>query len=279
MEYEIRPLADALGAEVVGFDLRRDAEVEAVNRLNPAWIDHVVLCFRDQDIEPGGFLRLASIFGDTVRDVLRREEYEVAGFPTIRLLSSEHLDTLGDGKPLRIGGSWHTDHSHMGVPPRGTMLHALELPAHGGDTCFTNQRAAYDALSDTMKARIEPLRAVHVYNSKYSPRRLAKPDPREAAALPSAAHPLARRHPVSGRKAIYLNPVRTEVIEGMNEVDSQHLLAELLEHSTQERFVYRHRWRRGDVLIWDNRQALHMALHDYRAGARRRMHRVMVAGP
>ena len=279
MRFDIRPLGDALAAEVVGFDVHRHADAETLARLNRAWVDRVVLCFRDQEIDPPELLRLAGIFGDTVRDALRRPEYEVKGFPTIRLLSSEHLDTLGDGKPLRIGGSWHTDHSHMPVPPRGTMLHALELPGQGGDTCFSNQRAAYDALPESMKVRIAGLSARHVYNSRYSPRRLAKPDAREAAALPSAVHPLARTHPVTGRKAIYLNPVRTECVDGMSEADSQRLLDELLEHSTQARFVYRHRWRRGDVLIWDNRQALHMALHDYPTHARRRMHRVMIAGP
>lgn len=276
MPFTIRPLDAPLGAEVIGFDIAQDAGDEAAERLKAAWLEHVVLCFRDQDLSPAGFVRLARLFGSPTPQPLQRPEYRVEGHPEIRVLSSEHVDTLGDGQPLRVGGSWHSDHSHQQNPPRGTMLHALKLPSRGGDTSFTDQHAAYRALPPETRQRLDGLQVRHVYNSPYAPRRMPKLSADEAKDAPQALHPLVRPHPVDGRPALYLNPIRTAGIEGMADDEAQALLADLLAHSTQPQFRYSHRWRQGDVLIWDNPQALHMAAHDYPPDELRLMHRTLV---
>ena len=273
--FELRPLSP-FGAEVVGLSLEQPLEPEARTALQGAWGEHIVLCIRDQEVGPDGFLELARIFGTPVQQPIQRKEYQVAGFPELRVLSSEHVDTFGDNKPLQIGGSWHTDHSHLPEPPWGTMLHALHLPSRGGATSFTNQTAAYEGLPSALRSKVDKLIGHHVYLSKYSKRRLQAMTPEERASAPSARHPLVRIHPATGKRALYFNPVRIEQFDGLSEADSQALLAELVAHCEQPQFVYRHEWCLSDVLIWDNRQALHMVSHDYPADELRLMHRTLV---
>ncbi len=278
MAFSINPLGETLGAEIVGFDVRRDATPEAAEELKAAWLEHVVFCFRDQDLSPAEFLTLAGLFGKPKVQPLQRSEYQVEGFPEIRVLSNRHLDIHGDRKPIKTGGSWHSDHSHQQDAPRGTMLHSLQLPSHGGNTSFTNQHAAYKGLPADQQEMARCLRVHHIYNSPYAPRKMQKLSAEEQKhAAPEAWHPLARPHPADpDRLAIFLNPIRTICIEGMSEEDSQVLLNEMLEHSTQPQYCYSHQWRQGDVLIWDNPQALHMVDHDYPPDELRLMHRTLV---
>jgi taurine dioxygenase len=278
MAFSIRPLDAPLGAEVIGFDIARDATPEAADALKAAWLEHVVLCFRGQSLGPAEFLALAGLFGRPKPQPLQRPEYQVEGFPAIRVLSNRHLDTHGDGKPIKTGGSWHSDHSHQQNAPRGTMLHALQLPSHGGNTSFTNQHAAYEGLSPEMRERAKGLRVHHVYNSPFAPRKMQKLSAEEQKhAAPEAWHPLARPHPADPeRYAIFLNPIRTAAIEGMEDAAAQELLDAMLAHSTQPQYRYTHQWRQGDVLIWDNPQALHMVDHDYPPEELRLMHRTLV---
>ena len=275
MSFEIRNLPGVTGAEVLGFDPDGAGEADR-RRLREAWTDRVVLAFRGMEIDEAGFMQLAGLFGEPVPQPVQRPEYRVEGFPLIRLLSSRHRDTLGDNRPLNVGGSWHTDHSHLPHPPRGTLLRAIRLPAEGGDTSFTNQRAAYEALDEETRREVDPLVGRHIYNSRYAPRRMAAMTQGEAREAPSARHPLVRPHPASGRKALYFNPIRIERFEGMDAASSQALMARLVAHCEQDRFVYRHRWRAGDVLVWDNAQALHMVRHDYDPACERIMHRALV---
>ncbi len=277
MALSITPVDAPLGAEVIGFDIERDASPEVGEELKAAWLEHVVLCFRDQALDPAGFLRLASLFGKPRPQPLQRPEYQVEGHPEIRVLSNRHRDTLGDGKPMKVGGSWHTDHSHQQNAPRGTMLHALQLPSRGGNTSFTNQHAAYNGLPADKQELARRLRVHHVYNSPYAPRKMqALSAEEQKQAAPEAWHPLARPHPVDGRLALFLNPIRTAGIEGMQDAAAQELLGEMLEHSTRPQYRYTHPWRKGDVLIWDNPQALHMVDHDYPPDELRLMHRTLV---
>lgn len=273
----IQPLGGALGAEVVGFDLKRDLNADTIVAINQAWSDYVVLCFRDQHLTPQEFVTLARMFGEPVKQLVKHKEFSLPDAPEVGILSSDHRDAV-TGKRVYQGGSWHSDHSHVPMPPRGTMLYALQIPEQGGDTCFTNQRAAYKALSEARKQAIAGLKAVHVYESKYTPRKMPTRTEEEKALSPGASHPLARTHPPSGEKAIYLNPIRTEAIEGMSEEKAQELLNELLDHSTQPQFQYAHKWRLHDVIIWDNRCSLHAATFDYDLSKERRMHRIMIQG-
>ncbi len=277
MALTVQRLGEALGAEVIGFDLKRDLNAETVHEINAAWAEHVVLCFRDQDLSPHEFLQLARMFGEPVKQVVKQKDFSLPEVPEIGIVSSEHRDSAS-GERVYRGGSWHTDHSHIEIPPRGTMLYALQIPPVGGDTRFTNQRAAYRALPPEMQQQIEGRRAVHVYQSKYSPRKMPTRTEAEKTISPGASQLMVRTHPPTGEKAIYLNPVRTETIEGMPEEAAQALLSGLLEHSTQEQFQYVHKWRLHDVVIWDNRCSLHSATFDYDFSVERRMHRIMVEG-
>lgn len=272
----LKPLADRIGTEVVGFDPMAPVDLGDRRRIVEAWLDRVVLVFRDQRPEPDVLMALAGVFGATRRQPLQRPEYQVAGFPDLRFLSNRHVDSLGDGKPLATGGTWHTDHSHQPDPPAGTMLQAVTLPPSGGTTSFTNQCAALGALDAGLRRRIEGRGARHEYLSRFSPRRLPAMSAEEVARAPSAVHPLIRRHPENGREALYFNPVRVDAIDGMDDAQMKETIAALTEHCTAPAFVYAHHWRPGDVIIWDNRQALHRVEHDYPAGSERTMRRTLV---
>jgi len=279
MSISIRPFDGNFGAEVIGFDFETNGNEDTFQLLRDAWVEHAVICIRHQKIEPEFFLKLAKIFGEPIPQLINHKAFALPSHPVISVLSSGHVDTLGSGKPINRGGSWHSDHSNTPQPPSGTILHALQLPSQGGNTRFTNQTLAYENLSSDMKKKIEGLKAKHVYQSKYSTRKMPTRSKVDEAISPTSFHPIARTHPVTGRKAIYLNPVRTETIEGMNETDAQVLLDELLAHSAQDEFQYSHEWKSDDVLLWDNRQTMHMAAADsHLYDCERRMHRLMIKG-
>ena len=189
------------------------------------------------------------------------------------------IRTSEDGRVYIPGEGYHTDHSNDAEPPKATALHAVKLPKAGGDTQFVNMCAAYDALPESVKGKIDGLKARHVYQSKYSERRLPTlPGEKKMIANGSVVHPLVRTHPNNGHKAIYINPIRIEEIIGMSEAEALPLLDMLLEHSTQPRFQYRHRWKSGDVVIWDNRCLLHKANGDYPVEEVRYLYRLMLRG-
>jgi taurine dioxygenase len=158
------------------------------------------------------------------------------------------------------------------------MLYGVEVPETGGDTQFVNMYAAFDDLPAALRQRLAPLRVVHKYDSSRKGTRIAALRPDEAKAVPDVTHPLLRTHPETGRLALYMNPNRMEAVVGMDRAESDALLDALIRHATQEKYQYRHKWRRGDVLIWDNRCTMHKANADYPEGARRLMQRIIVAG-
>ena len=176
------------------------------------------------------------------------------------------------------GHTWHTDHSNEEYPAKATALYGVSLPEKGGDTMFCNCQAAYDELPQALKDKVDGLKAIHTYNSRFAPRKLPKRTKEEEARSPDVVHPVARTHPDTGKKAIYVNPVRIEQFEGMEIEESQALLNELIDFVSQDRFVYRHEWTRGDMVIWDNRQALHQATTDYDKSQFRKLYRMMVEG-
>ena len=165
MGLQIQSRDGPFGVEVRGLDIRRNPGSDVSQTLQSEWVDNVVICLREQDLTPGEFLNVARLFGEPEPQPIQRKEYAVDGHPEIRVLSSEHIDTHGDGKPLLTGGTWHTDHSHLPSPPSGTMLHAITLPGSGGDTSFTNQTATYEGLPAELKAVVDDLVGIHVYNS------------------------------------------------------------------------------------------------------------------
>jgi taurine dioxygenase len=186
-------------------------------------------------------------------------------------------EQIAPGKYRIAGETFHTDHSNHPVPPKATSLYTVTLPSYGGDTQFVNMHNAYDDLPDATKQRIDGLRAMHVWESRFSPRRLRPLAEQSSKALPPPAmHPIVRLHPENGRKGLYLNPVRMESIVGMPDDEAQALIKELMAHATQKKFEYRHRWRYGDMVIWDNRSVMHQANGDYDMKETRHLYRIMI---
>jgi taurine dioxygenase len=271
----ITPLSDHTGAEVRGVELSQPIDGALRTRLNQAFVDHSVLVFRDQQLSPPQLLAAVQLFGEVFPQ--HNTRFALSECPQIHYISNQ--DTYPDGKRYIPGEGYHTDHSNAAEPPKATVLHAVELPDQGGDTQFVNMHKAYDELPSAMRARIDGLRAMHVYQSRFSERKLMALSDANRARVPDAVlHPLVRTHPESGRKSIYLNPIRIEGIEGMAENDALGLLDQLLSHATQPRYEYRHRWQEGDMVMWDNRCLLHKANGDYDMGQMRYLYRVMLKG-
>ena len=276
MTLRIARLGEALGVAAEGVDLSRPAGDAAIETLRRALLDHLVLCVRGQSLTPEAYLAAASAFGPPVTQVrLAPRHSDIA---EIMILSSEDRDVMGDGGRVVVGAHWHSDDSYRAVPCSLTMLYGIEVPETGGDTQFANMYAAYDALPAAVKQEIAGLRAEHRYQSSRRGGRIMTLGADEAATLPEVTHPLVRVHPETGRKALYLNPNRMERIVGLARAESDRLLDALVAHATAQRYQYRHKWRRGDLLIWDNRCTMHKANGDYPAGARRLMHRIMIEG-
>ncbi len=274
MNFTLAPLTSHTGAEIRGIDLNQGVGPDTRAALNRAFADHHVLVIRDQQFTPPQFMAAAQIFGELFQHDKR--EMHVPGYPQIYYVSNEQTVP---GKRYISGETFHTDHSNHPAPPKATMLFPVSLPSYGGDTQYVNMHAAYDDLPATTKQRIDGLKAVHVYLSKYSPRELRPLDSESVRLVPPPGiHPLVRTHPENGRKALYLNPVRIEAIEGLEDGEALDLVAELMAHAIQPKYEYRHQWRQGDFVIWDNRSVIHKANPDYGMNERRYLYRLMLKG-
>jgi taurine dioxygenase len=272
--FTLTPLTDHTGVEVTGLDFSEaiDTQIRAV--LQRAFTEHHVLVMRDQRFTPEQFKAAVQLFGEIqLHD--KRERY-VPGHPGIDYVSN---DEIVDGRRIIPGETFHTDHSNHPRPPKATTLFAVDLPSSGGDTQYVNMHDAYDDLPADTKQRIIGLKAVHAYLSKYSPRPLGKISEESRRNVPPPAiHPLVRTHPENHRKALFLNPVRMESIVGMDDKDALALIDELMRHATQKKYEYRHRWRPGDWVLWDNRSVMHQANPDYDMNERRYLYRLMLKG-
>ncbi|MGH7094509.1 MAG: TauD/TfdA dioxygenase family protein [Stellaceae bacterium] len=263
------PLSPAGGAEITGVDLSRPLGAEALARLRAALLDHQFLVFPRQVLSREQQYAFAAQFGAVERHGGGREgkRQDVAHI-------TANLDA--DGKPSGRGAAganyrWHTDKPYYATPPALTTLHAVELPPSGGDTEFANTRLAYEALPGAMKRQIAGLRVAFRWEAGLRPGYYA-------SELPPVDHPLVRTHPETGAKALYLGHHAMR-IAGLSETEGAALLAELLDHATQPRFVHAHRWRLGDLVAWDNRSLLHRAVANYEMTRHRRvMHRSVVRG-
>jgi taurine dioxygenase len=272
--YRITPLTEHTGAEVVGLDFRQPIDPETRAALTSAFAEHHVLVMRDQQFDPEQYKVAAQVFGELQQH--DKKEHHVPGHPDVYYVSNQEIV---NGKRIIPGETFHTDHSNHPRPPKATMLFAVELPSRGGDTQYVNMHDAYDDLPDATKRRLDGLKAVHVYLSKYSPRSLGVLTEDSRRDLPPPGiHPLVRTHPENGRKALYLNPVRIEAILGMDDTAALALIDELMRHATQKKYEYRHQWRPGDWVMWDNRSVMHQANPDYDMRERRYLYRLMLQG-
>ena len=271
MSFKTEKLSSHMAAAVCGVDLNQLPDPATRAALLGVLHDNLVLCIRDQKLAPPAFRDAMAQFGTPMRRLQLAHTPECA---EVNIISSEDRDELGDGRKIVNGANWHTDDSFMREPCSLTMLYGVVVPSKGGDTQFTNMYAAYDGLPTATRQRIADLRVVHKWESTRK-RNVVATLPK---ALPDAVHPLVRTHPETGRKTLYLNPNRMEEIVGMARAESDALLDDLIEHATQPQYQYRHKWRRGDIVIWDNRCTMHKANADYPAGERREMHRIVLEG-
>jgi alpha-ketoglutarate-dependent taurine dioxygenase len=269
---EVRRLAGALGAEIGGVDLAGDLPEEVIAEIRAALVDHQVVFFRDQNLTAGEQARLGRRFGP-----LNIHPY-VAGMaehPEVMEIIKEPEDKVN------FGGGWHSDMSFLPVPSIGSILYAVEVPSFGGDTLFSSQIAAYEALSPGLKRTLEALSAVHSAAREYSSeghsaqKRMSMSVAEAEGAVGECVHPVVLTHPESGRKALYVNPAFTVRFEGWSARESRPLLDFLFQHCRYEAFTCRFSWRAGSAAFWDNRSVWHFALNDY-PGRRRHMRRVTV---
>lgn len=275
---DIRPLSDALGAEVRGVDLANldEATIQAIRR---AWLDHIVLLFRGQTLSDGDLVAFSRHFGDL--DEAPPNENGTGGvdaFPEIIVLSNvkengKPIGALGHGEAI-----WHSDMNYIEEPAAGSVLYALEIPPAGGDTGFCNMYTALDALPAALRTRLDGLQIKHdsSTNSAGFVRQGSEPVT-DVTTCPGAVHPIVRTHPESGRKALYLGRRRHAYIMGLPLEESETLLDEIWSHATQNGFSWHHQWRVGDVLMWDNRCAMHRR-DEFDPNSRRIMHRTQIKG-
>ena len=266
------------GAEVTGIDLRSitDACFAAIHQ---AWIDHQVLLFRDQTLSDPDLIAFSRRFGDLDHAPIQENGQRFAdGRPEIYIVSNViengvAIGSLGAGEAV-----WHTDMSYLPAPPKASMLFALEVPPSGGDTSFCDMYAAFESLPAGLRDRALGMRVKHdgTYNSGGYVRQGVTPtdDPREA---PGTLHPLVCTHPESGRRMLYLGRRRMAWIEGLDLADSEALLDEIWAHATRPEFGFTHRWRVGDLVLWDNRCTMHRR-DPFDAASRRVMHRTQIKG-
>ena len=275
MDIAINRLTEHTGTEIRGINLSLPVDDETRARLNRAFAERSVLVIRGQSLTPHQLLAAVNLFGDVFPQ--HNTKFALLECPQIHYISNQ--DKFPDGQRYIPGEGWHTDHSNDVRPPKATVLHAVTLPNDGGDTQFANMAAAFDGLPETMRQRLHGLIAVHVYQSSHSARKLISlPDAAKERVPNAVLHPIVRTHPETGRKSIYLNPIRIEGILGLDHKEALPLLDELLAHATAPRFEYRHKWEPGDIVMWDNRSVLHKANGDYNMDELRYLYRVMLNG-
>ncbi len=278
---EIRRLASTFAAEIAGIDLNA-LSGEKFQAIRQTFLAHKVIAIRGQSLSPAGQMEFSRRFG-ALEDQLNAH-YTVPGYPEVLVLSND----IKDGKPLGLvdgGDFWHSDSSHRDRPSMATILYAVKNPLQGGDTEFADMAAAYAALPEPMKRRISRLKGIHAVSKlknkrvKVSPRR---PDGKDfyekQKSIPDQVWPLVRTHPETGEKALYLSARFTIGIEGLSDDEADPLLDELFAHQIRPEFVYRHKWRDGDVVMWDNRVVIHRATGGFSYPDVRTMHRTVIAG-
>jgi taurine dioxygenase len=270
---DIRPLSGAIGAEIFDVDLAQALDADTVAAIRRAWLDHLVIFFRDQELPPARLIALARHFGEPIEYPFVKG---IDGFPEITpVIKLEH-------ERVNFGGLWHSDTTYLETPPMGTMLVAREVPPYGGDTLFANMYLAYESLSPGMRRLLDRLVAVNssakADTTKTREDRMRDGGARDdARAEYVAEHPTVRTHPETGRKALYVNGGHTVRFQDMTEEESAPLLRFLFAHQTRAEFTCRFRWEVGSLAFWDNRCAQHNPINDYH-GFRRVMHRVTLAG-
>ena len=280
---DIKPTGATLGAQITGIDLSRDVDDATFNEIVAAFHKYEVVYFRDQTLTPERHIAFSRRFGALEKHL--RVDCCRPGYPELFVVSN----VTENGKPIGsrdAGLFWHSDLCYMREPSRGSLFYAREVPITDGqplgDTLFASATAAYDALPPSTKQRIAGLKAVNSYEQGYYRDRKsggrAPLTEEQKRKTPDIEHPIVRTHPYTGKKCLFVNEGYTSRIAGLDNGEGESLLAELCGHATDPRFIYRHRWQVGDLLIWDNCSTQHLAIHDYALPQRRVMERTTVRG-
>jgi taurine dioxygenase len=276
---KIEKVKEHIGAIVTGIDLACPIDGATRKKLYDAVVENVVLVIRGQEhLTPGQLQAAGEMFGELMEDQNRR--YLVDGFPLISVLDNRHLDSKG--QPAKVGGNatWHTDHTNQELPPKFTMLYAVAVPDKGGGTSVCNSRAGYEALPDDVKLKIADAKTENTLISS-ARMKTGNPDIVKAqleATKPPTVHPLVRTHPETGTKAAWFHKAKTETVTGMSPEETQDFLQDLTDRITRPQFCYTHEYKKGDLLIIDDRASLHKAGFDYDHSQHRRLYRMLVRG-
>jgi taurine dioxygenase len=275
--FEVVPLTRHIGAEIRGIDLREGLDGETVKAIRAAWLKHLVLVFRGQHFGQEDLVRATAYFGE-IGPMSRPAKYFPKGYekllPNVMMISNirENGETIGalpDGEM-----NFHHDMIHNEMPHNATLLYSVEIPSHGGDTLFASGYAAYDTLDPAIRALLETRRAVNHYNYGTT---IRGDTSKAVEAFAQAVHPVFRTHDETGRKAVYVDRLMTVKVVDMPAAESDELLNAVFDHSEKPAFVYRHVWRLGDLIVWDNRCSSH-ARDDFPADQRRLLLRTTVKG-
>ena len=269
---EVTRVSAALGAEITGVDLAKPLHDEVRAEIHRAFLEHAVLLFRDQDVDPASQVAFTRLFGACEQHPLYRSN-QIEGYPEVLVI--EHKD----GKFLNGRNDiWHADVTFAERPPLGSVLQCKAGRAGFGDTLFANLVGAYETLSRGLQRALEPLQGVHSARVLQERNNAAKENVPVDDIPPPVEHPVVREHPENGRPTLFVNPAYTVGIKDMRPEESRPLLDYLYAHATRPELCYRHRWRVGDVVMFDNRCLLHYVSVDYGPDLHRKMHRTTAAG-
>jgi taurine dioxygenase len=275
MAIKLRRLSHALGAEVSGVDFGKPIDDGTFKEIRTAFLEHCVLLFRGQHITREQHIAFTRHFGPLDMNEWRAADTRIEGYPELILVASRPKPDGSAATGRYAGAEWHTDNSHTPVAAAASLLRCVELPGVGGDTMFANMYRAYETLSDGMKKLIEPLQGVHMLTKAVYDASTFGKLAESYERFPAAAHPVVRVHPESGRRALYVNE-QVRLFVGMTSEESRPLLRYLCEHAVRPQNVYRHTWQEDDLVIWDNRCLLHMALGDFDRKKVRHMERTTI---
>ena len=274
--FEVVPLTKHIGAELRGIDLRQKPDEATIRAIYQAWLDHLVIVFPDQSLSQEDLVRVTGYFGE-IGELHRPPKYFPKGYssllPGIMLISNirengEPIGALPDGEMM-----FHHDMIHAEVPSKATLLYSVEIPSTGGNTLFASGYAAYETLDSAIRNRLEGRKALHHYNYGST----QKGDDKGTEAFGECVHPVFRTHEDTKKKAVYVNRLMTVKILDLPQDESDRLLKAVFDHAEKREFVYEHVWRKGDLLLWDNRCSSH-ARTDFPSTERRLMLRTTVKG-
>lgn len=275
MSLTFRPLSHALGAEIQGVDLAKPLSNSEFDQIHSKFLESGILLFRNQKISREQHIAFSRRFGELDRhDSLPKDRHP--DYPELLLVTNIPEKDGKESASKYTGQQWHSDMSFTLEPSLGSLLRGITIPPVGGDTMFTNMYLAYDTLSEGMKAMIAPLHGVHTGRRKVTDHNTER-EREQTRINPPIAQPLVRVHPETGRKALYIGEKVSSLV-GMTEEESKPIVDYLVKHATRPQFVYRHQWRQDDIVLWDNRCTMHIALGDYADGETRHLERTTVKG-